>query len=102
MAKRYELTHAQSLRFSPLLPGKKGDPGRSAVDNRLFANACLWVLCSGARWHDLPDRNGKWKSDHNRFGRWAEKGVWERIFTDIIEDPNNTYVTLDTTLIRAP
>lgn len=48
MAKRYELTEAQWRRIAPLLPGKKGDPGRSAADNRLFVNACLWVLRSGA------------------------------------------------------
>lgn len=101
MAKRYELTDAQWRRMSALLPGKKGDPGRSAVDNRLFVNACLWVLRSGAHWHDLPERYGKWKSVHKRFGRWAEKGVWERVFTNLIDDPDNAYVMLDTTLIRA-
>lgn len=91
-----------SNRFAPLLPGKKGDPGRSAVDNRLFVNACLWVLRSGAHWHDLPERYGKWKSVHKHFGRWAAKGVWERIFADLIDDPDNDYVMLNTTLIRAP
>lgn len=101
MAKRYELTEAQWQRIAPLLPGKKGDPGRSAADNRLFVNACFWVLRSGAHWHDLPERYGKWKSVHKRFGRWAEKGVWERIFADLIDDPDNAYVMLDTTLIRA-
>jgi putative transposase len=64
MAKRYELAEAQWRRIAPLLPGKKGDPGRSAADNRLFVNACLWVLRSGAHWHDLPERYGKWKSVH--------------------------------------
>jgi transposase len=55
---------------------------------------------AGSHWHDLPERYGKWKSVHKRFGRWAEKGVWERIFTDLIDDPDNAYVMLDTTLIR--
>ncbi|WP_456622882.1 transposase, partial [Bradyrhizobium sp. P5_C12] len=53
-AKRYELTEAQWARISPLLPGKAGDPGRTAADNRLFVNGCLWVLRSGAHWCDLP------------------------------------------------
>ena len=101
MAKRYELSDAQWRRIAPLLPGKKSDPGRTAEDNRLFVHACLWVLRSGAHWHDLPERYGKWKSIHKRFGRWADKGVWERVFAALIDDPDNDYVMLDTTLIRA-
>ena len=36
-------------------------------DNRLFVNAVLWVLRSGAHWHDLPERYGKYKTIHKRF-----------------------------------
>ena len=101
MAKRYELSDAQWRRIAPLLPGKKGDPGRTAEDNRQFVHACLWVPGSGAHWHDLPERYGKWKSVHKRFGRWADRGVWERVFAALIEDPDNEYVMLDTSLVRA-
>jgi putative transposase len=101
MAKRYELSDAQWRRIADLLPGKKSDPGRTGADNRLFVNACLWVLRSGAHWQDLPERYGKWKSVHKRFGRWADAGVWERVFAHLIKDPDNDYVMLDTTLIRA-
>ncbi len=59
MARRYELTDAQWRRVEDLLPGKKSDPGRTGADNRLFVNAVLWVLRSGAHWHDLPERFGK-------------------------------------------
>ena len=52
--KRYELNEAQWSRIAPLLPGKVGDPGRTAADNRLFVNGVLWVLRSGAHWPDLP------------------------------------------------
>ena len=78
--KRYEVTDGQWDRIGPLLPGKASDPGRTAVDNRLFVNAVLWVLRSGARWSDLPERYGKFKSVHKRFTRWARAGVWERVF----------------------
>ncbi|KXF75281.1 transposase [Paramesorhizobium deserti] len=101
MAKRYELTNAQWERIAALLPGKAGDPGRTAADNRLFVNGVLWVLRSGAHWHNLPVRYGKWKSVHIRFSRWANKGVWERVFKALIDDPNNKYLMLDTTLVRA-
>ena len=101
MAKRYELTSAQWERIALLLPGKAGDPGRTAADNRLFVNGVLWVLRSGAHWRDLPERYGKWKSLHKRFSRWARGGVWERVFEALIDDPENEYLMLDTTLVRA-
>src|SRR5512144_2635035 len=47
MVKRYELSDAQWRRIEGLLPGKLGDPGRTAEDNRLFVNGVLWVLRSG-------------------------------------------------------
>ena len=59
MVKRYELSDEQWARIAELLPGKKSDPGRTAAGNRLFVNAVLWVLRSGARWSDLPERYGK-------------------------------------------
>lgn len=101
MVKRYELSNEQWRRIENLLPGKKGDPGRSGQDNRLFVNAVLWVLRSGARWSDLPERYGKWKTVHKRFTRWAENGVWERVFESLTGDPDNQYLMLDTTLVRA-
>ena len=101
MVKRYELTDAQWQRIEALLPGKKSDPGRTASDNRLFVDGVLWVLRSGAHWHDLPARYGKWKSVHTRFARWAKNGAWERVFEVLIKDRKNEYLMLDTTLVRA-
>ena len=101
MVKRYELTASQWERIAPLLPGKAGDPGRSGADNRLFVNGVLWVLRSGAHWHDLPERYGKWKTVHKRFTRWAKAGVWERVFENLIDDPDNDHVMLDPTMVRA-
>ena len=101
MAKRYKLSEAQWGRICELLPGKAGDPGRTGVDNRLFVDGVLWVLRSGARWSDLPERYGKWKSVHKRFTRWAKNGVWERIFASLTDDPDNRYLMLDTPLVRA-
>ena len=100
MVKRYELSDDQWGQLAPLLPGKVGDPGRSGEDNRLFVNGVLWMLRSGARWEDLPERYGKYKSVHKRFTRWAKAGVWERVFDSLTADPDNQYLMLDTTLVR--
>jgi hypothetical protein len=48
-----------------------------------------------------PSATASGRAFIKRFGRWADKGVWERIFADLIDDPDNAYVMLDTTLIRA-
>lgn len=101
MAKRYELSDRQWRTIADLLPGKVGDPGRSGDDNRRFVNGVLWVLRSGAHWHDLPVRYGKWKSVHKRFTRWAKAGVWERVFDSLTADPDNDYLMLDSSLVRA-
>ncbi len=101
MVNRYELSDEQWRRIAGLVPGKAGDPGRTGEDNRLFVHAVLWVLRSGAHWHDLPARYGKWKSAHKRFSRWAKAGVWEDIFASLTSDPDNDYLMLDSTLVRA-
>ena len=99
--KRYELSEAQWERVAPLLPGKAGDPGRTAEDNRLFVNAVPWVLRSGARWSDLPERYGKYKSVHKRFTRWARAGVWDRLFAARARDRDNEYLMIDSAIVRA-
>lgn len=77
------------------------DPGRTAADNRLFVNGVLWVLRSGARWSDLPERYGKYKSVHKRFTRWARAGVWERMFHLLARDRDNAYLMIDSSIVRA-
>jgi putative transposase len=99
--KRYEVSHGQWERIAPLLPGKVTDPGRTAQDNRLFVNAVLWVLRSGARWSDLPERYGKHKTVHKRFTRWARTGVWERVFAALTKDRDNEYLMIDSAIVRA-
>ena len=101
MGKRYELSNEQWSRIKDLLPGKKGDPGRAGEDNRLFVNGVLWVLRSGAHWSDLPERYGKWKTVHKRFTRWAKTAFGRRVFESLTGDPDNQYLMLDTTLVRA-
>ena len=98
---RYELSDLQWEKIKDFLPGRKEHVGRTASDNRLFVNGVLWVLRSGARWHDLPERYGKYKSVHKRFMRWANSGVWERVFQELVRDKKNQYLMLDSTIVRA-
>ena len=73
----------------------------TAKDNRNFVNGVLWVLRSGAHSKHLPAEYGNRKSVNKRFTRWAEAGIWERIFQVLLADPNNTYIMIDSTIVRA-
>ena len=98
---RYELSDLQWEKIKDFLPGREQHVGRTAVDNRLFVDGVLWVLRSGARWADLPERYGKYKSVHKRFVRWAHSGVWERVFHELVRDKKNQYLMLDSTIVGA-
>jgi putative transposase len=98
---RYELSDVQWEQIKDLLPGRLESVGRTAADNRVFVNGVLWVLRSGARWRDLPERYGKYKSVHKRFIRWANSGVWEKVFHEIVRDRKNQYLMIDSTIVRA-
>src|SRR5438132_920399 len=73
MARRYGLRDDQWVRMEHLLPGRVGHVGGTAADNRLFVEAVLFRYRAGIPWPDLPARFGKWKSVHQRFGRWARR-----------------------------
>jgi len=86
MVRRHEVTDSQWEAIEDLLPGKATDPGRTAVDNRQFVNAVLFVLKTGIPWDDLPERYGKPNTVWKRFDRWCERGIWEFIFHAMGED----------------
>lgn len=60
-----------------------------------------WVLRWEVRWADLPERYGRHKSVHKRFMRWANSGVWVRVFRELVRDKKNLYMMIDSTVVRA-
>jgi transposase len=98
--RRHEISDEHWSRIKDLLPGREGDPGVTAKDNRLFVNAVLWIAKTGAPWRDLPERFGNCNSVWRRFDRWARKGTWERVFREL-QDPDLEWLLLDSTVIRA-
>jgi transposase len=98
---RYRLRDDQWERIKDMLPGKVGDVGATARDNRRFVEAVLYRYRAGIPWRDLPERFGDWKNTHRRFSRWAEKGVWQRLFEHLAADADNEYAMIDSTIVRA-
>ena len=89
-----------------LLPGRPGTVGVTASDNRLFVEAVLYRYRAGIPWRDLPERFGDWKNVHRRFSRWAEAGVWDKVFQHLAADADNEYADneyamIDSTIVRA-
>lgn len=100
MANHFWLSEVQFARLQPLLPtDTRGVP---RVDDRRVISGIVHVLQSGCRWRDAPPGYGPPKTLYNRFVRWARKGVWERVFTELAEagGPPGTLM-LDATYVKA-
>jgi transposase len=100
-----QLSHEISDRtwdlLRPHLPGRAGQWGGVAKNNRRFINAVLWVLHTGARWTNLPSEYGNWNTVHQRFRRWRQNGSWEKILDILIDDPDYSWLILNTAALAA-
>ena len=99
--RRYGLRDDEWARIEVLCPGRAGDPGRTARDTRLFVDAVLYRYRAGVPWRDLPERFGDFRVAHQRFTRWARKGVWERLFRQLSARSDDEYAMIDATIVRA-
>jgi len=99
--RRHELTDAQWNLIKDHLPGKRSDPGRTAMDNRRFVDGVVWLARTGAPWRDLPERYGQWNSAFQRYSRWSKRGVWQRILAALGGEVDLEHLLLDSTTVRA-
>jgi transposase len=84
MADFFWFSDEQWARIEPLLP--QDTRGMPRVDDRRVLSGIVHALKSGGRWGDCPEHvYGPKKTLYNRFRRWAERGVWERIFADLAD-----------------
>jgi transposase len=88
MARREELTDEQWSLIEPLFD--KADVvqtrGRPPRDAREVLNGVLWILRSGARWSDLPDRFPPYQTCHRRFQKWVKDGRLRKVLETLAED----------------
>ncbi len=96
---RFVITDRVWEKVAPHLPGKASDCGVTAADNRLFLEAVLWRVRTGAPWRDLPGDLGNWNSTFQRFRRWAKNGVFERLFEVLADEPDLEYALIDGTIV---
>ena len=80
MADFFWFSDEQWARIEPLLPTDVR--GMDRVDDRRVLSGIVHALKCGGRWADCPrDVYGPKKTLYNRFVRWSERGIWERIFS---------------------
>jgi transposase len=84
------LTEAQWQKIAPLLPKppKQRKGGRPWIENRRVLEGILWILRSGARWQDLPERFPHPSTCWRRLRDWEERGVWLNIWRTFLGELN--------------
>ena len=92
---RHDVSDAVWNKIVPIFPGQAGQWGGIAQDNRQFFNGVCWILRTGAPWRDLPDAYGKFGSVHKRFKRWCDKGIWDNILEQLIDEPDFEWLLID-------
>ena len=84
-----DLTDEQWFVIRPLIPDPpkrpdgKGRPWRDACD---VMDGILWILRTGAPWHDMPERYPPYQTCHRRFQKWVRSGVFERVLQALATD----------------
>jgi len=83
------LTDEQWAKIEPLIPKSPPRPkgGRPRADDRLVFEAILWILKTGARWKDLPDKYPHPSTCWRRLKEWFEaevfKDMWRAFLSEL-------------------
>ena len=82
----YEFTDEQWQLIADLFPNpkpsKKG--GRPPAPPRVCVEGILWILRTGARWKDLPDRFPSKSTCWRRLDAWTRDGIWEKAWARLV------------------
>jgi len=82
------LTDVQWAKIRPLLPSHRPSTqgGRPRADDRGCLEGILWVLRTGARWRDLPERYPSPATCWRRLGEWQRQDVWLTVWRAFLSD----------------
>lgn len=100
MFSRHDLSDDHWERIRPLLPGQAGGHGGVGNDTRLFVNVIRYLARTGIAWADLPEAAGVPNSLWQRYNRWCERGVWERVAGELRDD-DTEWLLVDSSCVRA-
>ena len=89
----------QMSKIEPFFPLSHGV---ARVDDRRVISGIIYALKHGLQWKDAPKEYRPHKTLSNRFRRWTELGVFDRIFSHLAaaNGPPDTMV-IDATHLKA-
>ena len=98
MANEFWLNDAAWSSIEPHLPTNQR--GARRKDDRRIISGILHVLRVGCRWQDCPPAYGPSTTIYNRFHRWSQRGIWQRLFEALVDVPEDVAM-IDSSAIKA-
>jgi len=98
MSDLFYLSEEQLDRLRPYFPLSHGVP---RVADRRVLSGIIHVLKRGLQWRDAPREYGPHKTLYNRFRRWSEMGVFDRIFMELSSKDIPEQLQIDATHLKA-
>jgi transposase len=89
MTPRNELSDNQWTYIESFIPKQKvraDGKGRPRRSNREIVNGILWVLRTGARWKDMPEKFPPYQTCHRRLQEWVRSGRLREILEALAKD----------------
>jgi transposase len=99
MSELFLLSEVQFHRIRRYFPLSHGVP---RVDDLRVVSGIIYVIKHGLQWKDAPKGYGPHKTLYNRFMRWSQMGVFNRIFAALAAqagDPEQ--LIIDATHLKA-
>lgn len=103
---RHALTDEQWAAIAELFP-ERAVTGRPPMPARQALNGIIWLNNTGAKWRDIPESFGKWRTIYGWFDLWNANGTLQKVvdrLTQIVVDDGGLSSELwciDGTVVRA-
>ena len=79
-----ELTDKQWRMMQKYIP-KPARTGRPRSNDRVTINGIMFVLVTGCRWREMPEKYGSKSTAHRRLQNWQQRKVWKNILSGAIK-----------------